>query len=402
MLKQENKRPSLRLQQMNESATISMTMRARELVKMGKDVINMSLGVPDFDTPEFIKDAGVEAINQNYTRYSPVAGYDDLRKAICIKLKRDNDLNYEPSQIVVSGGVKHSLANLAIAILNPDDEVVILAPYWISYGEIVKIAGAKPVFVHTDAQREFQHSIEDIRSAITDKTRMLWFSTPNNPTGKVLRRIELQGIVNLMLEFPNILIVSDEIYEYILFEGKHESIACFKEIKDRVITVNGVSKGCAMTGWRIGYIAADQWIADACTKMQSQFTSGVCSISQKAAMTALLADPIQYNNMLLSYKERRQLAVKLFSEIEGITVIEPDGAFFIFLDISNFLGKSINNKKCNTTDEICTEMLNNVYIAAASGSAFGAPGYIRFSFVVPIDDLKIAVRRFSDFLKELK
>ncbi|MBL4592440.1 MAG: pyridoxal phosphate-dependent aminotransferase, partial [Flavobacteriales bacterium] len=326
------------LNNLSESQTLAMTRLSRELKAEGKDVISLSIGEPDFDTPQFIKDAAKKAIDENYTHYTPVPGYPELREAISKKFKRDNNLDYTPEQIVVSTGAKHSLANISLSLLNPGDEVLLPAPYWVSYHEIIKIAGAIPVGLPTTIDQDFKVSVAQIKAGITDKTRMIWFSTPCNPSGSVYSKDELHDIAQLIKDYPNILIVSDEIYEHISFTEKHESIAQFNFIKDQVITVNGVSKGFAMTGWRIGYIGAPKWIADACVKMQGQFTSGTCSIAQKAAQAAMEADPSITTEMRNSFEKRKGLVLSLMNEIPGLKLNNPKGAFYVFPDVTSYFG----------------------------------------------------------------
>jgi aspartate aminotransferase len=390
------------LNNLSESETLAMTRLSRELIAEGKDVISLSIGEPDFDTPDFIKAAAKKAIDENYTHYTPVPGYPELRKAISTKFKRDNNLEYSPDQIVVSTGAKHSLANISISLLNPDDEVILPAPYWVSYREIVKIAGAKPVEIPTSIDQDFKVSIAQIKAAITDKTRMIWFSTPCNPSGSVYTKEELRDIAELIKEYPNIIIVSDEIYEHISFTGKHESIAQFDFIKDQVITVNGVSKGFAMTGWRIGYLAAPKWIADACIKMQGQFTSGTCSIAQKAAQAALEADPVCTLEMKKSFEKRRELVLSLMNEIPGIKLNFPKGAFYVFPDVSNYFGKSDGETVINNATDLTMYLLNKGLVALVTGEAFGDPNCIRLSYAASEEILIEAIKRIKETLALLK
>jgi len=387
-----------RINSLSESQTLAMTKLARELKGQGKDIISLSIGEPDFDTPDFIKDAAKKAINDNFTHYSPVPGYLELREAICTKLKRDNNLTYSPDQIVVSTGAKHSLANLAITILNPEDEVIIPAPYWVSYLDMVKIAEAKPVIVDTSIETDFKATAAQLRNAITDKTRMLWFSSPCNPSGSVYTKEELEEIALLIKDYPNIIIVADEIYEHISFTGHHESMAQFDYIKDQVVTVNGVSKGFAMTGWRLGFIAAPQWIASACVKMQGQFTSGTCSITQKAAQTAFEADPSVLKEMQTAFKNRRDLVLSLMSEIPGIKLNEPKGAFYVFPDVSSYFGKSYNGEVINNATDLSMFILNEGLVALVTGEAFGDPNCIRLSYAASEEVLKEAISRIKNTL----
>lgn len=397
-----NNQISNTLNNLSESETLAMTRLSRELIAQGEDVISLSIGEPDFDTPNFIKDAAKKAIDENFTHYTPVPGYLELRKAISAKFKRDNNLDYSPEQIVVSTGAKHALANISISLLNPDDEVILPAPYWVSYREIVKIAGAKPVEISTSIDQDFKVSVAQIKAAITDKTKMIWFSTPCNPSGSVYSKDELQAIANLIKDYPNILIVSDEIYEHISFTGKHESIAQFDFIKDQVITVNGVSKGFAMTGWRIGYMGAPKWIADACTKMQGQFTSGTCSIAQKAAQAALEADPSCTYDMRKSFEKRRELVLNLMKEIPGLKLNFPKGAFYVFPDVTSYFGKSDGETTINNATDLTMYLLNKGLVALVTGEAFGDPNCIRFSYAASEEVLIEAIKRIKKTLGLLK
>jgi len=383
---------------LSESETLAMTRISRELIAEGKDVINLSIGEPDFDTPQFIKDAAKKAIDENYTHYTPVPGYPELRKAISTKFKRDNNLDYSLEQIVVSTGAKHSLANVALSILNVGDEVILPAPFWVSYKEIVKLAGAKTVSIPTTIENDFKVTAADIERVITPKTRMIWFSTPCNPSGSVYSKEELESIAQLIKDYPNILIVSDEIYEHISFTGKHESIAQFDYIKDQVITVNGVSKGYAMTGWRIGYIGAPKWIADACTKMQGQFTSGTSSISQKAAQAALEADSSCTLEMRKTFEKRRDLVVSLMKEIPELKLNNPKGAFYVFPDVTSYFGKTDGEIVINNATDLTMYLLNKGLVALVSGDAFGDPNCMRFSYATSEDILIKAIDRIKNTL----
>lgn len=375
-----------------------MTRMSRELIAQGKNVISLSIGEPDFDTPQFIKDAAIKAINKNYTHYTPVPGYPELRQAISKKFKRDNNLDYSPEQIVVSTGAKHSLANVALSLLNPNDEVILPAPFWVSYKEIVKLAGAKHISIPTTIENDFKVTAKEIEQAITPKTRMIWFSTPCNPSGSVYTKDELKSIAELIAQHPNILIVSDEIYEHINFNEKHESIAQFDFIKDQVITVNGVSKGFAMTGWRIGYIGAPKWIAAACIKMQGQFTSGTSSISQKAAQAALEADPNCTLEMRKAFENRRELVLNQMSDIPGLKLNNPKGAFYVFPDVSSYFGKSYNGNTINNASDLAMFLLNEGLVALVTGDAFGDPNCIRFSYATSEDILIEAIKRIKNTL----
>tara|TARA_R110001592_G_scaffold20091_3_gene81949 strand:- start:11321 stop:12517 length:1197 start_codon:yes stop_codon:yes gene_type:complete len=392
---------SNRINSLSESQTLAMARLSRELIAEGKDIISLSIGEPDFDTPGFIKEAAKKAIDENYSHYTPVPGYIELRQAISKKFKRDNNLDYSPEQIVVSTGAKHALTNLALSILNPGDEVLLPSPYWVSYLEMIKIAEATPVTITTNIENDFKVTPAQIEAAITPKTRMIWFSTPCNPSGSVYTKEELKAIADVIVKYPNILIVSDEIYEHINFLSKHESIAQFDFIKDQVITVNGVSKGFAMTGWRIGYIAAPKWIADGCTKMQGQFTSGTCSIAQKAAQAALEANPNVTDEMLKAFKNRRDLVLKLMGEIPGLKLNEPKGAFYVFPDVTNFFGKTDGETVINNSADLSTFILNKGLVALVSGDAFGNPDCIRLSYAASEETLTEAIKRIKSALATL-
>lgn len=391
-----------RINSLSESQTLAMARLSRELIAQGKDIISLSIGEPDFDTPQFIKDAAKKAIDENYTHYTPVPGYPELRKAISLKFKRDNNLDYSPEQIVVSTGAKHSLTNLALTILNPGDEVIVLAPYWVSYIDMIKIAEGKPVIINSGIEADFKVTASQLEKAITPKTRMLWFSSPCNPSGSVYSKDELLAIAQVIAKHPNIIIVADEIYEHINFLDKHQSIAQFDFIKEQVVTINGVSKGFAMTGWRIGYIGAPKWIADACTKMQGQFTSGTCSIAQKAAQAALEADPSSIIPMQEAFKKRRDLVLKLMSDIPGLILNEPKGAFYVFPNISYFFGKSDGETTIKNADDLSMFLLNKGLIALVSGDAFGNPECLRLSYATSEDILIEAVKRMKNALATLK
>lgn len=394
-----------RIQYLAESETLAMSRKSRELKAEGHDVINLSLGEPDFNTPDYIKEAAKEGIDQNYTFYSPVAGYEDLRKAICLKLKRDNDLDYEPAQIVVSTGAKQSIANVMLSLINPGDEVLVPSPYWVSYKEIIKVAEGKAVYIETTIDQNFKVTPAQLKAAITPKTRLMIFSSPCNPTGSVYTRGELKGIADVLLQYPEITIVADEIYEHINFIGKHESICQFVEIRDRVVLVNGVSKGFAMTGWRIGFIAAPLAIAKACDKLQGQFTSGASSIAQRAALKAFATDPHStpdLANMQKAFRERRDLMLKLLAEIPGMRLNHPDGAFYIFPDISSYFGKKHNETVIANANDLCMFLLNTVFVALVPGDAFGNPNCIRFSYATSLDKLTEAVKRIKMALASLQ
>jgi aspartate aminotransferase len=395
---------SNRINYLSESETLAMSRKCRELKAMGHSVINLSLGEPDFNTPDYIKNAAKKAIDDNFTFYPPVAGYADLREAICVKLKRDNNLDYTCDQIVVSTGAKQSIANVVLCLINPGDEVLLPAPYWVSYKEIVKVAEGKSVFVPATVEQEFKITPAQIEAAITPKTKLIIFSSPCNPTGSVYSKEELKGIAEVFVKYPQIYIVADEIYEHINFIGQHQSIAQFDFIRDRVILVNGVSKGFAMTGWRIGYIAAPKEIAKACDKLQGQFTSGASSIAQRAALEAIITDPDtkELHAMKAAFRERRDLLLKLLGEIPGFKLNHPDGAFYLFPDISYYFGKSDGETTILNANDFCMYLLNKVYVATVPGDAFGDPNCMRFSYATSREKLVEAVERIKPLLAKLK
>jgi aspartate aminotransferase len=343
---------SERLLAMEESATIAMSRKSRELKAEGKDIISLSLGEPDFFTPQFIKDAAVEAMENNFTMYTPVPGYDDLRESISLKFKRDNGLDYTKDQIVVSTGAKQSIANVVLSIVGPGDEVIVPAPYWVSYVEIVKVAEGTPVVINAGIENDFKINGKQLEAAITPKTKMLIFSTPCNPTGSVYTKEELKDLADVLKKYPHIVVISDEIYEHINFIGKHESLAQFPEVYNQVVTINGVSKAWAMTGWRLGYIGAPKVIADACNKVQGQFTSGTCSITQKAAIAAMKADPSVLKDMIAAFNNRRKLVLSALNEMPGVNANVPVGAFYVFPEISSFFGKSYNGFTVHNADDM--------------------------------------------------
>lgn len=392
---------SSRLNNMEESATLAMSRLSRELKAQGKDIISLSLGEPDFHTPQFIKDAAVQAMNDNFTTYTPVPGYDDLRESISNKFKRDNGLNYSKTQIVVSTGAKQSLANVILSLVDDGDEVIIPAPYWVSYIEIVKLAGGTPVVVEADIASDFKITDQQLESAITPKTKMMIFSTPCNPSGSVYSKGELEKLSKVIAQHPNVVVIADEIYEHINFVGKHESLAQFDNIYNQVVTVNGVSKAWAMTGWRIGYIGAPQAIADACTKMQGQFTSGTCSIAQKAAIAAVDADPAILKDMIAAFLGRRDLVLEKLREIEGVKVNVPEGAFYVFPDVSYFYGKSYNGTTIHNASDLCMYLLNDALVALVSGDAFGDENCIRISYATSEEVLTEALKRVKNSLEKL-
>ena len=391
-----------RINNLAESQTLAMAKKSRELQAQGKDIISLSIGEPDFNTPDFIKEAAKKAIDNNITRYSPVAGFPDLRKAISEKFKRDNNLTYAPDQIVVSTGAKQSIANIILSMVNPGEEVIVPIPYWVSYIETIKLAEGIPVTIPTSVDTNFKISPEQLKKAITSKTKMIVFSTPCNPSGSVYNQAELKALAEVIIQYPDLYIISDEIYEYINFIGKHESIAQFDFIYDRVITVNGVSKGYAMTGWRIGYIGAPKWIADACEKMQGQFTSGTSSISQMAALEAVKANPSVSFEMRDAFKKRRDIVLGLLKEIPGLKTTIPDGAFYIFFDISSYFGKSFNTYTIKNSHDLSMFLLEEGNIALVSGDAFGDNNCIRFSYAAAEKTLIEAVKRIKETLAKLK
>ncbi len=387
---------------MAASATLAMTQKSRELKSQGYDVISLSIGEPDFNTPDYIKEAGKKAIDDNFSKYPPVAGYEDLRDAISKKFARENGLTYSPDQIVVSAGGKHSIINVILATVNPGDEVIILAPYWVSYFDQVKIAGGVPVIVEAKIENNFKVKPEELEAAITAKTKLLIFNSPSNPTGMVYSYEEVEKIARVIDRHPNMLVLSDEIYEHILYEGKHVSMASFDYIYDRVITCNGVSKAYAMTGWRIGYIGAPLAIAKAVNKLQSQFTSGVSSIAQKAACAALSYDDGSIPKMRDAFLRRRDLICKLLNDVPGLKVRVPQGAFYVMPDVSSYLGKKYGDTLISTADDLALFLLDKAMVATVGGNSFGAPTCIRISYATSDEKLIEAVRRIKEALSLLK
>ena len=390
-----------RLLAMEESATIAMSRKSRELKEEGKDVISLSLGEPDFHTPDFVKEAAKEAMEQNYTTYTPVPGYDDLREAISKKFQRDNGLKYEKTQIVVSTGAKQSIANVVMSLVNPGDEVVIPAPYWVSYIEIVKVAGGVPVIVNADINADFKISGKELEPFISDKTKLIMFSTPCNPTGSVYSKEELKDLASTISKHKHVTVICDEIYEHINFVGKHESLAQFDEVYDQVVTVNGVSKAWAMTGWRLGYIGAPKEIAAACTKVQGQFTSGTCSITQRASIAAMEKDPSFLKEMLDAFKNRRKLVLEALQNMKGVKVNEPEGAFYFFPDVSSFFGKSYGDHVINNANDLSLYLLEEALVALVTGDAFGDPNCIRISYATDEATLTKAMNRIEEALQKL-
>ena len=396
---------SNRILNMAESETLAMTAKARELKAQGKDVISLSIGEPDFNTPEIVKEAAKQAIDDNFTHYPPVPGYPDLREAVCQKFKRDNNLDFKPEQIVVSTGAKQSIYQVVQCLVNPGDEVIIPTPYWVSYKEIVRVAEGKCVYVKTLIENDFKVTPEQIEAAITPKTKLIMFSSPSNPTGMLYTKEELKGIAEVVARHENVFIMADEIYEHINFVGKHESIAQFPEVRDRVITINGVAKGFAMTGWRIGFIAAPLEIAKACNKLQGQVTSATCSIAQKATVRAMQMDPNTSEdiiNMRNSFRQRRDMVYKLLCDIPGLKVRLPQGAFYFFPDVSSYYGKSFNGNKIENSTDMAFYLLNEANVATVMGSAFGDDSCIRLSYATSEELLREALRRIKDALANLK
>ena len=393
---------SERLKRLSESATLAMARMSRELKEKGHNVIPLSLGEPDFDTPDFIKVAAKKAIDDNFSHYTPVPGLPELRTAISHKFKRDNNLDYSAEQIVVSTGAKQSLANVCLSLLNPGDEVLLPTPYWVSYADIVTLSEGVSVKIESKIENDFKITAAQLESKITDKTKLLMFSSPCNPSGTVYTKKELTDIAEMLEKYPNIYIIADEIYEHINFTEEHFSIGSIPSIKERVITVNGVSKGFAMTGWRIGFIGAPLWIAKACTKIQGQVTSATCSISQKAAETAVSANPEVVSKMKDIFLERRDLVLEKFNEIDGIKCNVPEGAFYLFPDISYYFGKSDGETTINSSDDLCMYLLNKCYVALVAGTPFGNPECVRISYAASEENLLEAIRRIKKQLSKLK
>ncbi len=387
-----------RINNLSTSATLAMAAKARELRAEGKDIIGLSLGEPDFNTPDFIKNAAIEAVNQNYNSYTPVDGYVELKAAIITKFKRDNHLNYSLPQIVVSTGAKQALYNIAAVMLNEGDEVILPCPYWVSYSDIVKLNDGVPVEVETSIENDFKMTAEQLEAAITPKTKMIWYSSPCNPSGSVYSKDELRALADVLQKHPNIYVISDEIYEHINFVGGHFSMAQFEDMYDRTITVNGVSKAFAMTGWRIGYIGAPDWIARACNKMQGQVTSGANCIGQRAVITALEAPASSVQYMVDEFKVRRKLILDLLSEIDGFKTNEPEGAFYVFPDVSAYFGKTIKGKTITDATDMSLFLLEEALVATVTGVAFGNPDCIRISYAASQDTIKEAIKRIKQAL----
>lgn len=390
------------MQKFNEPETLKMAKLGRELRAKGIDVIDLSLGEPDFDTPDHVKAAGKKAIDENYSHYTPVAGYADLREAICTKLKRDNNLDYKPENVLASTGAKQSLANVILAVVDVDDEVIIPTPFWVTYSELVRLADGKPVFVQSNIESKYKITPEQLEKVITPKTKLFMFSSPCNPSGSVYTKEELKGLADVFRKYPDILIISDEIYEYINYTGEHESIAQFSDIKDRVIIVNGLSKGFAMTGWRLGYIAADPIIVKGCEKLQGQLTSATSSITQRAAIDALTGDLTASKDMLKAFTERRARILELLKEIPGVECAEPDGAFYVFPKINAYVGKKDGDTVLATADDLCMYLLNTAHVSTVTGTAFGEPTCIRLSFATSLKKIEEAIARIKKALAALK
>ena len=391
-----------RINQLSESQTIQMAKKSRELAAKGFDVINLSFGEPDFHTPDFIKDAAKKALDENYTYYTPVPGYPELRKAISAKLKRENNLDYDFDQIVVGTGAKQAIANAVMCLVNPGDEVIVPTPYWVSYSEVIKLAEGIPVYIKGTVEQEFKITAEQLEAAITPKTRLFMFSSPCNPTGSVYSKEELRSLAEVFEKYPDVYILSDEIYEHINFIEKHESIAAFDSIKDRVVIINGLSKAYAMTGWRIGYLAANKEIAQACEKMQGQITSGTCSITQRAGIAAYEGGLESVLEMRDEFRKRRDIVYELLKEIPGLKTNLPQGAFYFFPDISHFLGKSYEGQVIKNATDLCMYLLDKAHVAVVTGEAFGEDNAIRISYAASEQILKEAVKRISEALVQLK
>lgn len=391
-----------RVKSLAVSQTLAMDQKSRELKAKGVDIISLSLGEPDFNTPDYVKEAAKKAIDDNYSKYPPVPGYADLREAISKKFSEENGLKYSPDQVVVSAGGKHSLINVILSIVNPGDEVIILAPYWVSYYDQVVFAQGNPVIIKTRLEDDFKIKPQQLEAAITEKTRLVIFNSPSNPTGMVYSGEEMESIARVIEKHKGVFIISDEIYEHIIFNGEHVSMASFDFISDRVITVNGVSKGYAMTGWRIGYIGAPLWIAKACNKLQGQFTSGVCSIAQRAALAAIQGKGDSRKIMREAFQRRRDLICGLLKEIKGIKVGIPQGAFYVMPDITYFIGKSDGEKRITNSDDLALYLLDKARVAVVGGDGFGAPECIRISYANSDELLVEAVKRIKEALEKLK
>ena len=390
-----------RVNRLSESATIAMARKARELKSQGIDIISLSLGEPDFNTPDFIKDAGKEGIDKNFSKYMPVNGYQDLREAISNKFKRDNGIEYNTEQIVVSTGAKQSIANVVLSLINPGDEVIVPAPYWVSYAEIIKMAEGVPVFIDTSIKNDFKISPSELQGAISGKTKMMIYSSPCNPSGSVYSKEELRSLADVLVNYPSITVLSDEIYEHINFTGSYFSIGAFPDMYNQVVTINGVSKSFAMTGWRLGYIGAPLHIAQACTKIQGQFTSGTSSISQRAAIAAVSANPSEIHEMRDAFLSRRDFILEELNKIKGININQPQGAFYVFPDVSAFFNKSYGNFTVTNSDQLAMYILETAKVAVVTGNAFGSPNCIRISYASSMEKLKDAMDRIATALNNL-
>jgi aspartate aminotransferase len=390
-----------RVNRLSESATIAMARKARELKSQGIDIISLSLGEPDFNTPDFIKDTGKEGIDKNFSKYMPVNGYQDLREAISNKFKRDNGIDYSTEQIVVSTGAKQSIANVVLSLINPGDEVIVPAPYWVSYAEIIKMAEGVPVFIDTSIKNDFKISPSELQDAINSKTKMMIYSSPCNPSGSVYSKKELRSLADVLVNYPSITVISDEIYEHINFTGSYFSIGAFPDVYNQVVTINGVSKSFAMTGWRLGYIGAPLHIAQACTKIQGQFTSGTSSISQRAAIAAVSADPSVVHKMRDAFLSRRDFILEELNKINGININQPQGAFYVFPDVSAFFNKSYRDFTITNSDELAMYILETAKVAVVTGNAFGSPNCIRISYASSMEKLKDAMNRIATALNNL-
>ena len=390
---------SARINSLPVSATLAMAAKARELKTKGIDVIGLSLGEPDFDTPEFIKNAAIQAVQDNWNSYSPVDGYADLKSAICNKFKRDNNLDYNPNQIVVSTGAKQSIANVCMVLLDPEDEVLLPAPYWVSYSAIVTLSEAKSIIIPSSIDNDFKITPEQLEAAITPKTKLVMFNSPNNPSGTIYTEEEYRALGKVLEKYPNIFILSDEIYEHINYGVPHFSIASIPELYDRTITVNGVAKAFAMTGWRIGYIGAPEWLAKACNKMQGQITSGANCIAQRATIAAVDASVSQIQYMVDEFAKRRKIIIELLNKIPGIKINRPQGAFYVFPDVSYYFGKVLSGKKINDASDFALYLLENAHVATVTGDAFGNADCIRISYAASEKNIRIAIDRIAKALQ---
>ncbi len=392
---------STRLQLFNEPETLKMAKLGRELRAQGIDVIDLSLGEPDFDTPTHIKEAAKKAIDDNWSHYPPVAGYPDLREAVCVKLKRDNNLDYKPENVIASTGAKQSLFNAIFSVISPGDEVIIPTPYWVTYSEIVKLGEGVVRLVRTSVENKYKITPAELEASITDKTRLFLFSSPCNPSGSVYSKDELAALAEVFRKYPDIYIISDEIYEYTNYVGKHESIAQFSELKDRVIIINGLSKGYAMTGYRLGYMVAHATVVKAAEKLQGQMTSGTCSITQKAAVMALTGDMQPTYDMVKEFERRKKKVLELMSSIPGLECVEPDGAFYVFPIVKQYFGKSDGNTTISNADDLCMYLLNTAHVSSVTGSAFGEPDCIRLSYANSLENIEKAWARIKEALTKL-